>query len=215
MLKNNIIERVESERLFLEKCLKKLIADIGRIPIANTTIMPLGWRKAAKGRTVWRILEEVIGQNLETKASDYGFDDVSVSDSEVSVWDFRFKIPSGSMSYVNIKSSVKNGKKNKDDISKAEGLNEFYASYPDANLYVATFIISFQDDMTIEVEDVIVFPVAWIPDIYINPSNNGNLQSSKYKDLSNAIRRTNEEFFAEFQNAWDIAKEKKKKKEQS
>gem|GEM_PF-5912452 len=29
--------------------------------------------------------------------------------------------------------------------------------------------------MTINIEKCVVSPVAWIPDIYINPSNNGNL----------------------------------------
>ncbi len=35
--------------------------------------MPFGWRKAAKGRIVWRIIEEVISQNLETHAKELGF----------------------------------------------------------------------------------------------------------------------------------------------
>ncbi len=43
---------VEHERKILEKKLNKLIRNIGDIPIANREIMPYGWRKAAKGRTV-------------------------------------------------------------------------------------------------------------------------------------------------------------------
>ena len=38
--------------------------------------MPYGWRKAAKGRTVWRIVEEVISQGLEFQAKELGFDEV-------------------------------------------------------------------------------------------------------------------------------------------
>lgn len=48
--------------------------------------------------------------------------------------------------------------------------------------------------MTIEIVRAVVFPIAWIKDIYVNPSNNGNLQSAYYKDLNDAIYRTNEEF---------------------
>jgi hypothetical protein len=66
----------------------------------------------------------------------------------------------------------------------------------DKNLFIATFFILFNEteDISIELSKVNVFPITWIPDIYVNPSNNGNLQSSKYKDISNAIRRTNQEF---------------------
>lgn len=72
---------VEIERKYLEDKLNVLIRNIGNIPIANTRIMPYGWRKAAKGRTVWRIVEEVISQGLESQANDLGFDSVHPADS--------------------------------------------------------------------------------------------------------------------------------------
>ena len=45
-------KEVETERKNIEDKLKELIKSIGDIPIAHTNIMPYGWRKAAKGRTV-------------------------------------------------------------------------------------------------------------------------------------------------------------------
>lgn len=48
--------------------------------------------------------------------------------------------------------------------------------------------------MSFEISKVTVFPINWISDIYINPSNNGNLQSSKYKNIENAIKRNNQTF---------------------
>ena len=102
---------VESERKKLEEKLNKLIKNIGDIPIANSKIMPYGWRKAAKGRTVWRIVEEVISQGLEYHAKELGFDSVQSAESEVGVYDFKFKYDGNIESYVNIKSSVK-GRKN-------------------------------------------------------------------------------------------------------
>ena len=81
---------IEVERKYLEDRLNTLIKNIGDIPIANTRIMPYGWRKAAKGRTVWRIVEEVISQGLESQATALGFDSVHPADSEVGVYDFRF-----------------------------------------------------------------------------------------------------------------------------
>jgi hypothetical protein len=204
--------QIENERWRLELLLKKLIADIGPIPIANTRIMPYGWRKAAKGRTVWRIIEEIISQNLGYKKNELGFKEVIPSDSEVSVFDFKFTTFDGVESYVNIKSSVIGGKRNKDDISKATGLFEFYKQNTDANLFIATFIIDFKDNMTIDITDCIVFPVAWIPDIYINPSNNGNMQSADYKYIDKAVRRTNEEFIQLFVKELEIARQKRRKK---
>lgn len=206
-----IIE-IEEERIFLEEVLKKLIKEIGPIPIANKRIMPYGWRKAAKGRTVWRIIEEIISQNLEKKGKKIGFQKVEASESEVSCYDFKFVLNAVKTSFVNVKSSVVNGKVNKDDISKAIQLKVFFEENPKSNLFVATFIIDFKDDMTIDIVDCIVFPIFWIPDIYVNPSNNGNLQSANCKFINKAIRRTKKEFYNEFIDAINIANNKKIKK---
>lgn len=203
---------VREEREILEKKLNKLINHIGDIPIANKRIMPYGWRKAKKGRTVWRIVEEIISQGLESQAEELGFQYVHPADSEIGVYDFSFRLKGKTESYVNIKSSVKDGRTNKDDISKAEGLIDFYHENPDANLYIATFEIEFQEDMTIGLKKCIVFPIAWIPDIYINPSNNGNLQSSKYKNLESAVKRTPSEFLECIEAENKIAREKRAKK---
>ena len=203
---------VETERKFLEDKLNQLIKNIGDIPIANKRIMPYGWRKAAKGSTVWQIVDEVISQGLESQVETLGFDSVAPADSEVGVYDFKFQYDGNKTSYVNIKSSVKGGRTNKDDISKAVGLIDFYKEEPNANLYVATFVISFKPDLTIGLEKCIVFPTAWIPDVYVNPSNNGNLQSSRYKELSNATKRTPQEFLSVLKEANEIALAKKKNK---
>jgi len=66
--------------------------------------------------------------------------------------------------------------------------------------------------MTIEVVSATVFPVTWIKDIYVNPSNNGNLQSSKYKNLDEAEKRTNSEFLKEFKKEIAVVAEKRRKK---
>lgn len=218
MTREQVIQNVETERKYLEDQLVNMVNNIGPIPIANKDIMPYGWRKSAKGRTVWRILEEVISQNLEKHAKSLGFDSVIPAESEVSVYDFKFVYQGGKTSYVNIKSAVESGKKNqKDDISKAVGLHSFYEENPDANLYIASFVLRFNDDMTVAIVECTVFPIAWIPDVYVNPSNNGNLQSAHYKDISEAVKRTNEEFRDEFEKAHNVALDKKeenrKKKE--
>ena len=212
MTREQQIQNIESERQYLEEQLTKMINEIGLIPIASKKIMPFGWRKSAKGRTVWRILEEVISQNLENNACSFGFNSVEPAESEVGVYDFKFVYHGGKTSYVNIKSAVEGGRKNKDDLSKAEGLREFYTKNPDANLYISSFVIRFNDDMTIGIVQCHVFPITWIPDVYVNPSNNGNLQSAYYKDINDAEKRTNEEFLIVFDNACKLAIQKKRNK---
>ena len=142
-----------------------------------------------------------------------GIASITPSDSEVSIHDFFIELEDEATPiYVNIKSAVLGGKIQKDDISKGVGLIKFYEQDVNRHFFVATFFIKFNDDMTIEVDKCIVFPVAWIPDVYINPSNNGNLQSNKYKDLTTATKRTNAAFFEVLKTEMEVAREKKAKK---
>ena len=65
--------------------------------------------------------------------------------------------------------------------------------------------------MSIEITKAVVYPIAWISDIYVNPSNNGNLQSASYKDLGKAQKRTNAEFIALLHDAIQVAKKKRQR----
>lgn len=206
------LKEVELLRDSLEGSLSKLLRKVGKIQIGRKEQFPYGWRKAAKGRTVWRIIEEIITQNLEKYHEEFGITEVAPSDSEVSVYDMQCRFSGHAPLYINIKSAVEGGKRTKDDISKAEGLANFYSEDPSNIFMIATFLIRFNDDMTVELTKAVVMPVAWIPDIYVNPSNNGNLQSSYAKDLDKAIKRTNASFINELHAAMEIAAAKKKKK---
>ncbi|GAA1751237.1 hypothetical protein HF984_09240 [Rothia terrae] len=202
-------QQIEVERKVLQDKLDKLITEIPSIRIASPELLPFGWRKAAKGRTVWRIVEEIISQNLEKRYKELGFSNVKPAVSEVGVYDFEFTTSWGLKSFVNIKSSVVGAKNSKDDISKADKIRDFIKDLNDSTLFVATFFISFHDDLTVTIDKCVVFPVAWIPDIYVNPSNNGNLQSSKVKDLRNSIERNDSEFLDLLEDAISIANKKK------
>jgi hypothetical protein len=200
-------------RLKLQGSLDALIAKIGKIQIGTKDQFPLGWRKAAKGRTVWRILEELITQNLEKYYAELDIVSITASDSEITVYDFSVLFEDEVQpAYVNIKSAVSGGKTQKDDISKGVGLQQFYEADANRDFFVATFFIRFNDDMSIEIQKCTVFPIAWISDIYVNPSNNGNLQSSKYKNLEDAVKRTSAEFFELFKTAMAAARQKKQDK---
>lgn len=208
------IEKAEILQEKLQNSLNQLVSLIGKIQIGTKSQFPYGWGSAAKGRTVWRILEEVIIQNIKKNHSNLGIKIIEPSSSEVSIHDFMVILEGEENTpiYVNIKSAVLGGKIQKDDISKGQGMLNFYQEDVNRHFFLGTFFIRFNDDMSIEIDKCIVFPVSWIPDVYINPSNNGNLQSSKYKDLTTAVKRTNEEFFDVFKSALEIARVKKANK---
>lgn len=206
------VDEIEKHRTELEITLRKLLGGIDFIPIGAPNQFPLGWRKAAKGRTVWRLLEELISQNLQVKAKEFGLDDFAAADSEVGVYDFSFRLPDNDRIYINVKSAVQGRKSNKDDISKGPKLLQFYESDHDGNLFIVTIEIDFTESpFGIKLMECYVVPVAWLPDLYINPSNNGNLQSSKYKDINSAIRRSKDEFVIALKLAIEVAKSKKLK----
>lgn len=210
-LREQFIENTDKERARLQAAIDQLLPSIRTVPIANRALMPFGWRKAAKGRTVWRIIEEVISQNLEAHAKELGFETFDHAESEVGVYDFSYSFEQSQTSFVNIKSAVAGTRSSKDDISKAVRLLEHYEKYPQADFYIATFEMRFTSTPSVTIDDCVVMPLAWIPDVYVNPSNNGNLQSSHAKHLDKAIKRTNDEFLAELKSANEIAVQKRRK----
>ena len=211
---NNEIAYVDNCRSKLEISMKQLISSIGRVPIGKDGQIPYGWRKAAKGRTVWRLLEEIISQNLELHASDLGMQDFEPAPSEVGVYDFSFHYDETSRIYVNVKSALKGGRTNKDDISKAFQLNDFMSSVASCVLLVASVEIDFlENPLCIELSNCYVVPVSWLPDIYVNPSNNGNLQSSKYKNIEEAVPRTCKEFLEILRDEIGVAERKRAKRQ--
>lgn len=207
------VKEIDELRQKLQQSCDLLIKRIGKIQIGTPELFPYGWRKAAKGRTVWRIVEEIITQNLEKHHTKFKVDSVNASNSEVTVYDMKCVFGTQE-AYINVKSAVVGGKHQKDDISKAEGLKDFYDEDENRQFFVATFFIQFNADMSIEIAKAVVFPIAWIPDIYVNPSNNGNLQSAYYKDVKDGVKRTNKEFLPLFQKAIEVANKKKRKKQQ-
>ena len=76
----------------LQASLNKLCKKLGVIQIGTTKQFPDGWGKAAKGRTVWRIVEEAINQNLKREKVALGFDKVCPSDAEASIFDVEVSL---------------------------------------------------------------------------------------------------------------------------
>jgi hypothetical protein len=197
----------------LRVSLNKLCKELGVIQIGSKKQFPNGWGKAAKGRTVWRIVEEAISQNLKVEREALGFGEVHPSDKEASIFDVvvNFKGDARKL-YLNFKAAVAGKETEKGDISKAEKLLAFYDEEANKQLFIATFGIAFHEDMTIEIKHCLVTPIAWLPDIYVNPSNNGNLQCSQPENLNAATKRTNTNFLIVLKAAMKTAAKKRKSK---
>lgn len=208
----NQIQTIETYRLALQNALEELLIQIGTIQVSPPSRFPFGWRKAAKGRTVWRLLEEAITQNLEVKHQQLGLVSFSTATSEVGISDFSCSLDGENTVFVNIKSSIKNQKSSKDDISKARKLETFFSQDKNRILFIATFEIEFLENMQFRLERCTVMPVMWLPDIYVNPSNNANLQSSQYKSLDRAVRRSGQEFLDLLREAIAVADAKRESK---
>ena len=71
MVSSLAIQQTEKYRIKLENSLNVLRNKIKKIQIGCGEQFPYGWRKAAKGRTVWRIVEEAINQNLEKYQQEF------------------------------------------------------------------------------------------------------------------------------------------------
>ncbi|MDP1785000.1 MAG: hypothetical protein Q8K81_06200, partial [Sulfuricurvum sp.] len=143
------VQNIDTIRSHLETDLNQLINNIGPIQIGTNKQFPNGWGKAAKGRTVWRIIEEAINQNLEANCEKLLMESISASESEVSVYDTKVKYGDYD-AYFNIKSAVYGGRTNKDDISKATGLKAFFDEDINKPLFICTFVLNFLENMTIE-----------------------------------------------------------------
>lgn len=59
------VTQIENLRNRVQTSMNMLIEELGPIRIGSKRQFPYGWRKSAKGRTIWRIVEEIVTQNLE------------------------------------------------------------------------------------------------------------------------------------------------------
>lgn len=209
-----MLEKVEAIRSHLEKAINQLIAQLGEVPIGKPGQLPLGWGKAAKGRTIWRLAEELVTQNLKVQHQQLNITSFEIPESEVGVYDFRCSLLDGEEAFVNIKTSLKDGPTRKDDISKAIGLETFFEENPHRVLLIATVEIEFDDNpqTLFRLVNCSMVPVTWLPDIYVNYQNR-NLQSSKYKNINLAVRRDGNEFLKLLRQAMEDAKKRKREKE--
>lgn len=203
-------QKIEKDYRAMKKiaeAIKKTIVKIGDFKILDDRLAPEGLKPLA--RSVGWLVEQILVQNLRKYKDEFEIEKVENPPSNVSLYDCAITFKGQSKKYyLNIKTSSFDAKLTKDDISKADKLIELYESDPDFTLFIAVVKVKFKNTLLImdHEENLIMFNVAWIPDIYCNPRNN-NLQSSKYSSIS---FRTNKSFLEEMKKQYEVSKVKKR-----
>lgn len=207
-IKNKISLMLEKEHLKDFRLLDLEVAPEGIKPIA---------------RSVSWLIQQIVTQNLKKYRQELEFFSIEIPETkslsndtynDLEIWDVAVSLPNEPVKYhINIKTcSSSNTRKNKDDISKADKIVDWYRNNPDSIMLLLGVVVDFREHSLGFSGEVWIANYAWIPDIYVNPRNN-NLQSSKYKYESK--KRTNEVFVGELKKAIQIALEKKTEKVRS
>lgn len=196
----------------LTTCLTKLLKRIGRVQIGTPQQFPEGWGRAAKGRTVWRIVEEAVVQNLKARRGELELDHTEAAAGETELYDVKLRFQKSKVElFLNLKTAAIGRETKKGDVSKADGIVRFFEKDAERQLFIVTLVVTFCSDMFIEIKRCRVVPITWLSDIYVNPRNN-NLQCCQPKKLSDATKRTNAEFITALQREMEIADAKRAKK---
>jgi hypothetical protein len=192
----------------LTSSLQQLLKRIGRIQIGTPRQFPDGWGRAAKGRTVLRIVEEAVVQNIKARHAELGLAHAEAAPGETELYDVKVRFEWSKVDlFLNLKTAARGRETKKGDVSKADGIIRFFQKDAERQLFIVTLVVRFSADMFIEIEKCLVIPITWLTDIYVNPRNN-NLQCCQPKRLVDATKRTNAEFIAALRREIDAADSK-------
>jgi hypothetical protein len=206
------LKQTEAFQKRLTSSLEKLLKRIGRIQIGTPQQFPDGWGRAAKGRTVWRIVEEAVVQNIKARRAELGLAHAEAAPGETELYDVKVRFEQSKVDlFLNLKTAASGRETKKGDVSKADGIIRFFDMDAGRQLFIVTLVVTFSADMFIEITKCLVVPITWLSDVYVNPRNN-NLQCCQPKALANATKRTNAEFIAVLRHEMDAADVKRAKK---
>jgi hypothetical protein len=169
-----------------------VLTNIKEFKILDESLVPEGLKPIA--RSISWLVEQIVVQNLRAKGKNYGIASVKDPPHGLTQYDCVMRLDSNHRSYmVNVKTSLTiTEDTGRFDISKGDKLIKLYESTPDLLLLVAIAKVE-MNGVLVRFKDLIVFNVAWTPDIYYNRANH-NLQS---KCDGSQTPRTNEQFVVE------------------
>lgn len=179
------LERIER----IEKAIKCVLNKIGKFKVLDEKLVPQGLKPIA--RSIAWLVDQVVVQNLKKYKDVCGIEEVKEPLHDLVQYDCILKLRKDDTEcFINVKTSLTTtDRAGRFDISKSDKLIELYEERPDLLLLVAIIAVDF-DDVWVKFEDLIVFNVAWVPEVYYNRANH-NLQSR-----ANGMQtpRSNQEF---------------------
>lgn len=184
----------------IQESIKCVLSKIDQFQLVKEDLLPEGLKPIARSMS-W-IIEQIVVQNLRHRGIKCGIESVTDPPHDLGQYDCVIKLVNDSKEYkVNVKTSLTSTSHNsRFDISKANKLITLYETEP--NLILLVVIVKIKlGGLNVKFDDVIVFNVAWTPDIYYNRANH-NLQSKC--DGSQKIR-SNTEFVNKLKQLMDDA----------
>lgn len=175
----------------IKTIIKDVLDEVGEFTLLDAKVLPEGLTPIARSMS-W-LIEQIVVQNLR-KGSKHGISKVLDPPNRLMQYDCTMILNNDPKLYkINVKTSLTSTKENgKFDISKAEKLIRLYEEEKDTILLVAVIKVEVSG-LQVKFKDVVVFNVAWTPDIYYNRANH-NLQS---KCNGTQTIRTNQDFVSE------------------
>jgi hypothetical protein len=173
---------------------------IGDFKILDEDLVPEGLKPIA--RSISWLIDQITVQNLRRYKDEFRIEELNYPPHGLTQYDCVIKMKNDNRDYyLNIKTSLTITKLGgRFDISKARRLIQLYRENPNLVLIVAIIRVDL-DNIWVRFNNVVVFNVAWIPDIYYNRANH-NLQS---RCNGSQIFRTNEEFVSELERLMEDA----------
>ena len=180
----------------IEKSIHTIWKDrIGDFKILDEHLVPEGLKPIA--RSISWLMDQITVQNLRRYSDEYGIEGVGDPPHGLTQYDCVIKMKNYDRNYyLNVKTSLTITQLGgRFDISKARRLIQLYRENPNLVLLVGIIRVDL-DNIWVRFNNVILFNVAWIPDIYYNRANH-NLQS---RCNGTQIFRTNEAFINELEH---------------
>lgn len=184
----------------IKKAIRCVLNKIGKFKVLDENLVPEGLKPIA--RSIAWLVDQVVVQNLKKYKDVCGIEEVNEPPHDLVQYDCILKLKEDDTEcFINVKTSLTaTDRTGRFDISKADKLIELYEGRPDLLLLVAIIVVDFED-IFVRFEDLIVFNVAWVPDVYYNRANH-NLQSR-----ANGMQtpRSNQEFIELLKQKMDEA----------
>jgi hypothetical protein len=158
--------------LEVEEGFNRLVQRIPTFRILDPTLVPEGLKPHT--RSICWLMEQVILQNTRQDASYFGFSDFEYPESDVSVWDAKFKlieVQEAGKIFVNVKVGNATIPDENNDFASIKALLSFYEKERDPLLLCVVFKFRFANVQVTFDGRPLVKNYTWVDNFVVNPRN--------------------------------------------